>query len=329
MTAQTSPDQSDLISVVVPTYNRAHLVHRAIQSVLSQTHSRLECLIVDDASTDNTSEIVGRISDPRVKYLRLPFNQGPCSARNHGIQASSGRYVAFLDSDDEWLPTKLDEQLAPFKADSSGTLGVVLCGLIKVTETLQRETSRRIPRLQERPYVDLLFLRERAVTSTMLIKRECFDGELWDERLAHRQDWDLSVRLAKTYSVLAVPKYLAKSYQHDGPRTSRPSTPWIGWEQCIAKYKADLLTYPKALARHHYFAFRAHYAAGSITGARRHLIQSVWYDPWHPGKWVVLADLVRGPQSAQTFANWYEAVRQVLRMVRGPEGGRRPRRLHV
>lgn len=98
------------VSVVIPTYNRAHLVGDAIKSVLAQDikDCGIEILVVDDGSTDDTAEVVGRFGD-RVRYIRQE-NQGAGRARNRGIQEAKGEWIAFLDSDDRWLPYKLDLQ---------------------------------------------------------------------------------------------------------------------------------------------------------------------------------------------------------------------------
>ncbi|WP_135855417.1 glycosyltransferase [Halorussus salinus] len=99
------------VSVVIPTYNRAELLTRAIDSVLAQTYDDFELLVVDDGSTDDTEEVVTGYDDERVRYLAHDTNRGANPARNTGIEAAEGEYVAFLDSDDEWRPRKLDAQL--------------------------------------------------------------------------------------------------------------------------------------------------------------------------------------------------------------------------
>ena len=108
-----------LVSVVVPTYNRAEALPDTIDSVLAQTHEELELLVVDDASTDDTREVVESYDDPRVEYLRHEENRGGSAARNTGIEAAEGEYVAFLDSDDEWLPEKLERQLSLLRSRGS------------------------------------------------------------------------------------------------------------------------------------------------------------------------------------------------------------------
>ena len=105
------PTVMPTVSVVIPTYNRADLLPRAIDSVLDQTHDDLELVVVDDGSTDNTEAVVESYDDPRVRYVAHETNRGANVARNTGIEAADGEYVAFLDSDDEWRPRKLELQL--------------------------------------------------------------------------------------------------------------------------------------------------------------------------------------------------------------------------
>ena len=102
------------ISVVIPAYNRATTIARALNSVLAQTFQDLEVIVVDDGSTDHTSEVIQQIGDARVEIIRHTRNQGAAEARNTGMKAAGGKYIAWLDSDDEWLPDKLQVQLDAF-----------------------------------------------------------------------------------------------------------------------------------------------------------------------------------------------------------------------
>ena len=100
-----------LISIILPTYDRAHFIESALRSVFAQTHTRWELVIIDDGSTDDTDAVLARYDDPRIVVLRQE-NQGVSAARNAGIDRCTGEVVALLDSDDEWLPGKLETQLA-------------------------------------------------------------------------------------------------------------------------------------------------------------------------------------------------------------------------
>ncbi len=106
-------DNPSLVSIITPAYNAAAFIEQAVKSVQAQDYQNWEMLITDDCSNDNTREIVAALNkiDPRVKLIKQPKNGGPAAARNASVLAATGRYVAFLDSDDWWLPEKLGRQL--------------------------------------------------------------------------------------------------------------------------------------------------------------------------------------------------------------------------
>ena len=101
-----------LVSVVIPTHNRAHLLGRALWSVQRQTMPDFEIIVVDDGSDDHPASVVAALEDPRIRVVTLTARAGCPAARNRGIEAARGEFIAFLDSDDEWLPTKLGRQIA-------------------------------------------------------------------------------------------------------------------------------------------------------------------------------------------------------------------------
>jgi glycosyltransferase involved in cell wall biosynthesis len=106
---------TDSVTVIIPTWNRANTLAAAVKSVLAQTHPVLEVLVCDDGSTDNTKEILAELNDPRIKFMEGPRAGRPAVPRNRGIQAANGEWIAFLDSDDAWLPEKLERQLADMR----------------------------------------------------------------------------------------------------------------------------------------------------------------------------------------------------------------------
>ena len=101
----------ELVSIITPTYNCSKFIGATIESVLSQTYKNFEMIIVDDASTDDTESVVKSYKDKRIKYIKLKTNSGPAVARNTAMEEAKGKYMAFLDSDDLWLPTKLEKQI--------------------------------------------------------------------------------------------------------------------------------------------------------------------------------------------------------------------------
>jgi len=132
-------NQNNLVSIITPNYNCANFIGQAIESVLLQTYRNWEMLIIDDCSTDNSVEVIEKYvkQDTRVKILKTECNSGfPVKPRNIGIQNAQGRFIAFLDSDDLWLPTKLECQLPLF---SDANVAVVFSNYEKITESGERE----------------------------------------------------------------------------------------------------------------------------------------------------------------------------------------------
>jgi len=117
-------DKQVLVTIVIPTYNRGYILSRAIKSVLNQTYQNMEIIIVDDGSKDNTEEVVKKFTDTRIQYIRHSENRGLSAARNTGIKNSKSDFVAFLDSDDEYLPEKIEKSLEVFK-NARENLGMV------------------------------------------------------------------------------------------------------------------------------------------------------------------------------------------------------------
>ena len=100
-----------LVSIITPCYNAAPFISQAIESVLAQSFGDWEMIIVDDCSTDNTDIVVGKIKDPRIRYIKNEKNSGAAVSRNRALREANGRWVAFLDSDDLWKPEKLEKQI--------------------------------------------------------------------------------------------------------------------------------------------------------------------------------------------------------------------------
>jgi glycosyltransferase involved in cell wall biosynthesis len=201
------------VSVVIPVFNRPAPVRRAIKSVLAQTCQDFEIIVVDDASTDGTVASVQAFTDPRIKLLRHDRNRGGSASRNTGIQGGSAPYVAFLDSDDEWLPTTLERQLQVFER-SNQQLGLVYVGKQRIFADGSVEV--RLPRR----YDDLarVLLTENVVgeTSVGMVWRtalEAIGG--FDESLPASQDMDLWLRLCERYPAEPVVEALVRVAKGD------------------------------------------------------------------------------------------------------------------
>lgn len=202
------------VSVVLPTYNRASLLARAIDSVLAQTHRDFELIVVDDASTDHTSEVLAGYDDPRVVRVRRRRNSGPCGARNSGIRKARGRYVAFQDSDDEWYPDKLEKQLQALVmgADSRAPVACYCRMLQRLGERQRIRPDGDKESLGGEIYRRLL--RGSTIgTPTLVVGHETLlavGG--FDERLRRFEDWDLALRLARQGPIRFLPEVLMTAW---------------------------------------------------------------------------------------------------------------------
>jgi len=205
------------VSVVIPTYNRGECLARALNSVLRQTHAASEIIVVDDGSSDATPQLVAD-HYPQVSYVRQA-NCGVSRARNRGIEAAWGTWIAFLDSDDEWLPTKLEHQLA--ELHSAPEYRVSHCNEIWV-----RSGQRVNPKHKHRKFGGWIFqqcLPLCAISpSSVLIHRDVFaDIGLFDETLPACEDYDLWLRLCARYPVQFIDTALAVKYGGHADQLSR------------------------------------------------------------------------------------------------------------
>jgi hypothetical protein len=189
-------DPRPLVSVVIPVYNRAHLLGRAIQSVRAQTFRDLELVVVDDGSTDGSAGAVPSNEDSRIRVIRLPTNRGVSRARNIGIQAARGRLLAFLDSDDEWLPEKLECQVARFREHGAEANVLVSCRYVRYNDLTHRITTptRPMPRGDS---FDRIVRGQAPLPSCVVMPRAVVGavGGL-DEALPAFADYELWLRLA-------------------------------------------------------------------------------------------------------------------------------------
>jgi glycosyltransferase involved in cell wall biosynthesis len=229
------------VAIVMPTKDRAHLLGRAIESVLAQTHSNWTLTIVDDGSTDSTGAVVRAFNDARIAYVRHERPLGPANARNAGIRASApSAYLAFLDDDDEWLPTKLERQLAQFLS-SEVPLAAVGCGRIDYEED---GVIDRCPAHRGDVFEDLLARRARGYGAQLIMvrRRDDFPDILFDPDLLPLEDLDYSMRVALTGPFDFVDEPLVKVHRDDGgPHVWNAAAAVRGYERLAAKY-ADYLS---------------------------------------------------------------------------------------
>jgi glycosyltransferase involved in cell wall biosynthesis len=191
-----------LVSVVIPAYNRAHTLRRAVDSVLNQTYTNIEVLIVDDGSKDNTCEVL-RLYGDKIRWWSQK-NAGPSSARNSGIKEAKGDYVAFLDSDDAWSPKKLERQMGLLLRCSAD----VVCCLCDTLFTGQKysgktafEIAKIFPVQEEAVWInvtEVLITRFVLFNQAVVVRRDVLKSHgAFDEELFLMEDYDLALRLSK------------------------------------------------------------------------------------------------------------------------------------
>jgi glycosyltransferase involved in cell wall biosynthesis len=196
------------ISVVIPVHNRSLPVRRAIESVLAQTCQDFDIIVVDDASTDGTPAAVEAFGDPRITLIHHERNRGGSAARNTGFRASSAEYIAFLDSDDEWLPGKLERQLAAFER-SGDRLALVYTGAERVFP--DGSVSRHVARRRADLTRALLTKNVIGETSLGMVRRSALEAVGgFDESLPSCQDLDLWLRVCSRFDADVVPDPLVR-----------------------------------------------------------------------------------------------------------------------
>jgi glycosyltransferase involved in cell wall biosynthesis len=233
-----------MISIVIPTYNRGKLIKKAIISILKQTYQDFELIVVDDNSNDDTEDIVKTIDDNRIKYIKHEENRGANAARNTGIKNSVGEYIAFQDSDDEWLENKLVIQLNELIKNEAD---VVASSFYRYFKNGKREL---IPdeSIEDKQICRNLFYGNFISTQTILGKRECFIEEKFDESFPRFQDWELIIRMSKRYNIHFINKPLVNVYVQDDSISQNYLKAYSALKMLLEKYKEDIEKDKKAKA---------------------------------------------------------------------------------
>lgn len=248
---------SPRVSVIIPTYNRAYIIEKSVQSVLDQTFTDFELIIVDDGSTDNTSDVVADIikKDNRVKLVRTPGNLGAAGARNFGIEHAVGELIAFEDSDDFWVETKLDKcvkaldeageeygfayhkikyDMSEVASQQNGGVAVEAYAILPDENLSDDKKSGDI-------YAQLLY--ENMVDCPSMVIRKSLLNEigLFDTSLKALEDYDLALRMARVTKACFVPEVLLNSTYSQGGVSLNATNYLTASCMLIAKFKADYL----------------------------------------------------------------------------------------
>ena len=200
------------MSVIIPTYNRAKYIAETIESVLSQTYTNLEIIVIDDGSTDNTKEVVSKYV-PRIQYV-WKENSERGASRNYGLQLAKGEFISFLDSDDLWLPNKIEEDLNVFEKYPSASVVysdvILIDSAGKYLKPLKRKSYSG--RVTERLLQGNFIIMAAHLVRTELVRK--FGGFIEERELSGSEDWEMWVRLSTITDFIYLPKVTAKYRSH-------------------------------------------------------------------------------------------------------------------
>lgn len=235
------PRNKPKVSVVIPTYNRAHTLSKSLNSVLNQTYQNFEIIIVDDGSSDNTEDVIRNFQkkDKRIIYVKHEKNKGQSAAENTGIKIAKGDYIAFQDSDDEWLPKKLEKQIKLIEKSPSD-LGVVYTGLLRIMGNKRIYVPGSWVKQKDGYIYNELLKGNFVSTPTILARKECFQKlGMFDERLKALQDWDLVLRFSKFYKFGFIDEPLVLAPFMTDSLSVNYKTMLASYELIISKYYDD------------------------------------------------------------------------------------------
>ena len=203
----------DKVSIIIPTYNREKTLKKSILSVSNQTYDNIEIIIVDDASTDNTKEIVKEIikKDNRVKYYSYKTNKGACYARNYGIKKATGKYISFQDSDDEYVIDKIERQYENLIKNKSD-MDFCKISINNDNSTIIIPAQNHVNSIKNNMVVEELCNGNFISTVAIFVKKEIVERYMFDDDLPRLQDYDLVLRMVPNIKTSFTDKALVNAF---------------------------------------------------------------------------------------------------------------------
>lgn len=272
------------VSIILPTYNRAKILPRTIESILNQTFKNFELIIVDDGSTDDTEKIVKNFQrkDKRIVYIKNIQNRGVSFSRNKGIKIAKGEYIAFQDSDDEWLPKKLQKQVKIFEK-LPNSFGVIYSDAIKIYEGKNKKyfsaptLMKGIINNKTLDYQGLYIL-----PPSTLIKRECFKKiGLFDEKLLVAEDLDFFTRASQYYRFFHIKEALILCYKTTRSISLNYNFYFKARKMLLQKYFYDIKNNKNFLAHQLRLIGSLALLAGKTKTGRNYLLKSIKKKPFN------------------------------------------------
>jgi glycosyltransferase involved in cell wall biosynthesis len=277
------------VSVIIPTHNRERYLRRAIQSVLEQSFQDFEIIIVDDASSDDTPQMVQTIGEPRIRYFRHDNNRGEAGSRNTGVQNAVGEYIAFLDDDDAWLPQKLARQV--YLLDNTPLqVGAVYTSFLMIDWETARVLGKWKAEKRGNIYSDLSEQNWIGIPSTVLLRRQCFEKVgLFDETVEFGLDYDMWVRVARLYEFEIVEEPMVHRALNHERLSKNHELVLKGAESKLRKYAEYFSLNRKAYSRR-LLAMGVYYCyAGRLRTGRATFLKAIQLHPLEPRNYYNLA----------------------------------------
>jgi len=276
------------VSVIIPTYNRSNFLRAAVQSVLNQTFTDFDIVIVDDASEDDTQAVVASFSDDRIKCIRHPSNRQIAATRNTGMVNSGGEYIAFLDDDDQWLPEKLAKQVAILDGSAS-SVGAVYTAFDQV-DVATKDVLRTI-RPGKRGHIlhELCIRNWIGTASTVCLRRRCLDEVgLFDESVAFGEEYDMWIRLAHRFDFRYIDEVLVKYGVH-GERLSTNYTVMVdGLLRQLVKHAEFYAIDPPNYSRRYVWLGTLYCYTGDLRRGREAFLEAISASPFAPTNYLYL-----------------------------------------
>jgi glycosyltransferase involved in cell wall biosynthesis len=283
------------VSVIIPTYNRAAYLREAIDSVLGQTFVDFELIVVDDGSTDNTKEVVASIEDSRIFY-KYQENSGVAAARNTGITISKGEYIAFLDSDDVWLPHNLEIKVRSL--DTHPAAGLVCSDAYILDSHFCHILGRRWHNRELHDWVDIKIAIKYPLQT--MLRRGCFITPqacvmrrkvfnltgYFDESLSTHEDWDLFIRIIQNFPIEILDTPLLKIRRHENSLSANWDKMYFGAINVLNKAISsqilsaeELYLIKRRLAYTHYSYGKSLILNGMTNTGRQKMVESLKIHP--------------------------------------------------
>lgn len=276
------------VSVILPSFNRSASLGPACRSVLDQSFRDLELIVVDDASTEDIKSLLREIDDPRIYYIRRETNGGPAAARNTGLAMAQGRFIAFQDSDDLWLPGKLERQLALLEERPS-EVGAVTGGKVLYGRDRNRHygpgrvtyapSAGAWLRLDE-DQVRRSLIECRISLQNTLFRRDCYPTSAWfDETMKANEDWEFTLRLTQNAKIYEDPEPVVFSRISSDSISRDKRKRALSFVKILLKHKELYRNYPDEYGRFLFNLGIALYSIGKKKVGLRYILRSFGLRP--------------------------------------------------